>query len=834
MSDRELWKRLKEVFAASYEMPIEERDAYLEAACAGDGKLLARARALLAPDPEAAARLDTPALGQAVLRPPSGGDSLVGRSIGAYRILREIGEGGMGTAYLACRNDDQYQQQVAIKLVRRGMSTGYFQGRFRQERQILASLQHPNIARLLDGGVTEEGWPYCVLEYVEGEAIDIYCDRQGLGIDQRLRLFESVCSAVHYAHRNLIVHCDLKPSNILVTAEGVPKLLDFGIAKLLHPDLDDAMPTLTLGPRMLTPEYASPEQVSGRPITTASDVYSLGVVLFQLLTGRRPYDVASRSPRDVERVICEGSVQRPSNSIAREDGEASSLPPFDVGLDAHPAKLRRRLRGDLDNITLMALRKEPGRRYGSVEQLQEDLQRHRRRRPVLAMPDTVGYRVGKFVRRHPLGVALFLALLSSSFALQAMHEKARRSDKISINSVQLVRATFEGADPYGMHGIGLRPVRFLHSAEEAIRDLEIGVLVQAELLDIMGVAYKHLGYYKKAIEVLRDALRIRQEELAPEHPDVATSLSHLGVVLWRNQELEEAREHLERSLELRRAADAGEEKIADSLNGLALVLWDQGSKAEAEALLREAQEGLQQAEESNPLALAATLNNLGNLLRVTAGGLEEAARLHQWALELRQAQWPDGHALVGDSLNNLGAVLEGSGHLDEARESHLAALAMWRDRLGREHPRAATSLHNLGRILVRLSDFSGARERYEEALEIQRYAFPEGHLDMVKTLSDLGFLEFQSGAMARAEEHWSKALSVHGEPPAVADSQELANLYTGLGMIRKSKGALREAKRRFTQAEAVYLNLGQKVDAEEMEGYIQQLDAELLALGETP
>ena len=341
-----------------------------------------------------------------------------GRRIGPYQTLREIGRGGMGVVWLATRADDAYQKQVAIKLVWPGPESGEVLRRFRQERQILANLEHPNIARMLDGGTTEEGWPYVVMEYIEGQSITHYCTAHQLSLNERLQLFRTVCDAVQYAHQNLVVHRDLKPGNILVTEGGTVKLLDFGIAKLLNPDLspDDSAATRT-GLHLMTPEYASPEQVRGEAITTASDVYSLGVVLYELLTGQRPYQFKNHSLPEIERVICEQEPTAPSRSQKSEGGTLKSEEKADVvflpssALRVPPSFLR----GDLDNIVLMALRKEARQRYGSVAQLSEDLRRYLAGEAVLARKDTLGYRAGKFVRRHRIGVVtaalIFITLL---------------------------------------------------------------------------------------------------------------------------------------------------------------------------------------------------------------------------------------------------------------------------------------------------------------------------------------------------------------------------------------------------------------------------------------
>src|SRR5262245_28756322 len=330
--------------------------------------------------------------------------------VGPYRLIREIGRGGMGTVLLAVRSDDAFQKRVAIKVLRRGMDTDAIVGRFRHERQILASLEHPHIASLLDGGTTDDGLPYFVMEYVDGQLVTDYCDAKALDTTSRLELFRKICAAVQHAHQNLVIHRDIKPANVLVTSDGTPKLLDFGIAKLLNPDPGVQTLAATIaGSPLMTPEYASPEQVRGETVTTATDVYSLGVLLYELLTGRRPYDLPSRTPDEIQRVVCNSVPVRPSTVVTHAASSQSTRdrPEIDSERTRPPDadRLRRRLAGDLDNIVLKALAKEPSRRYASVDQFSEDIHRHLTGLPVIARKDTLGYRTAKFIRRNRAGVA---------------------------------------------------------------------------------------------------------------------------------------------------------------------------------------------------------------------------------------------------------------------------------------------------------------------------------------------------------------------------------------------------------------------------------------------
>ncbi len=392
------WEKIKDVLATALELPAGERGSYLDQSCGGDSLLRGDVERLLHHESEVSSHFlnQTELAETAVALLPADENPWIGRRVGAYEIEEQIGAGGMGEVYRAFRADDQYRKQVALKLIRAGQDSGSVIARFKNERQILAGLEHPNIARLLDGGTTDEGLPYLVMELIEGQAIGEFCEARKLSISDRLGLFLQVCAAVQYAHQRLIIHRDIKPGNILVTGDGVPKLLDFGIAKIL--DLPGGLgqmdSTLTMF-RVLTPQYASPEQVKGETITTASDVYSLGVVLYELLTGRGPYSRTSSTADEVARAVCESEALRPSTAV-----RAGRSPSFIIS----PEKLAKQLRGDLDNIVLMALRKEPQRRYASVEQFAEDIRRHLLNVPVIARKDTARYRASKFLMRHKAGV----------------------------------------------------------------------------------------------------------------------------------------------------------------------------------------------------------------------------------------------------------------------------------------------------------------------------------------------------------------------------------------------------------------------------------------------
>lgn len=427
----ERWKQIRGVFEAAELLAAPEQPAYLDRACAGDAELRVEVEALLRAQSQAGSDfMGHPAADMMLLTDGEAQTaSRIGCRLGPYQIVAEIGHGGMGEVYRAVRIDGQFDQQVAIKLVRAGLRLQFIVERFLHERQILATLNHPHIARLLDGGTTEDGVPYLVMELIDGNRIDTYCQEHRLSITERLQLFIRVCAAVEYAHQRLIVHRDIKPGNILVTNDGTPKLLDFGIAKIVDVSGDSE----TTMARPMTPEYASPEQIRGEPITTATDVYSLGVVLYHLLTGRSPYLVSAKVPSRLSYAIAETEPQRPSTAVAAvaraTEKEAGPMAHADTVLsdcELTPATLRRRLSGDLDSILLMALRKEPERRYGSVQQFAADITRHLNGLPVLASKGSWSYTTGKFVARHRTAVAAAaLVLIALVVGIAATEHQAR-------------------------------------------------------------------------------------------------------------------------------------------------------------------------------------------------------------------------------------------------------------------------------------------------------------------------------------------------------------------------------------------------------------------------
>jgi serine/threonine protein kinase/tetratricopeptide (TPR) repeat protein len=726
-----------------------------------------------------------------------------GLVIGSYRLIRSLGRGGMGEVFLAERADEQFRQNVAIKLVRRGLLSGQVQGRLRQERQILASLDHPNIARLYDGGATADGTPYIVMEYIDGEPIDIHCDRRQLTVTQRLRLFITVCAAVHRAHQNLIVHRDLKPSNILVTRDGVPKLLDFGIAKRLDLDEHATMYTMAVTQadvRVMTPDHASPEQIRGDIISTASDIYVLGVLLYELLSGYKPFSLRGKHFGEVERTICEDVPAMPSEVIATaERQEDSGLSTVAAQRSTGISKLRRELKGDLDNIVAMAMRKEPERRYSSAEQLAGDVDRYLRGMPVLARPDSWSYRAGKFVQRYALGVALSAALMATLIgftvtvymqSLRIEQERDLAQAQRSIADSQRERAeavsgflidSFNVVDPFAEGGNVITARQILdNGAARIAHELNDQQAIKADVLDTIGSAYLGLDLPAQARPLIEQGLAVRQqlfgedsaavarslytlnqvyekegnldaaEQLAsqglainqrqtgPASATTATSLCRLGVIKKIRGEFAAAEKLLQSCLDIRRARlGPHDATITIPLDNLAHIASQRGDSQRAKTYLAEALEIDRSARsEEHPQYI----RHLIRLAEVThdLGDTSEAEALYRKAVALNQRVLGPEHRESIDTLSAFGTFLMETERLDEAQKVLTAVLEANRRVRGPTHSYIGNDLENLGRLAYRRGDFAGAGRYLEEALEIYRQRLPPTHGFIATSLTTLG------------------------------------------------------------------------------------------------
>lgn len=772
--DPDRWQRIEELFFAALDLDAAARGELLSGASHADPEVAREVTAMLAAhecgeageewgierfllaDPLADPKMDRPG-------------SRIGSQVGVYRLVELIGRGGMGEVYLAERADGQFEQRVAVKLLRAGFDSSQAVARFRAEREILARLEHPHIARLLDGGVTTEGLPFLAMEYVWGEPIDRFCAARDLPVEARLRLFLDVCRPVHFAHRNLVVHRDLKPSNILVTESGEVKLLDFGVAKLLEEGPAE-LATRT-GLLLLTPEYASPEQVRGGSITTATDVYALGLLLSEILTGQRAQQVADLSPAGVARSVCEEAPMPPSAAV--------------------PDRLARRLRGDLDTVVATALQKDPARRYASAERLADDVQRHLEGRPIQARADSFGYRTGKFLRRYRLAAAasaaVMAALLVGLLLAVSGLVRARRAEAEARREAETVRQVsdlligiFKVSGPGEASGETVTARELLDRGAERVQEqLADQPAVQGNLLRTIGRAYSELGLYERAqglfekdLAVRRalhgeghpevaasltllaevaswrgdfarteklalQALEIQETKLGLDHLEAARSLAAAGLASLRHGDLAAAQARLERALAIKeKALGPGHPDLGGILDNLATVRWQARDLEGARALYERALALWTRRYGERHPHVAGTLNNLA-LVEEQAGRFQEALAFHERTLAIRRSLFAPDHPDIAESLDNFGTLLNNAGDLARARSMLEEALAIRERSLGPEHPLVGATLTNLGLVLARLGERDQARPYLERSLDILARALGPDHPDLASRSPDV-------------------------------------------------------------------------------------------------
>jgi serine/threonine protein kinase/tetratricopeptide (TPR) repeat protein len=853
--------QIESAFEQALELPEHLQSAWLSATHGSDLELVAEVRALLEAH-RAAGILDSP-----VVR--SGPDpEPADRRVGPYRLLRELGRGGMGVVYLAERDDGQFRKRVAVKILRGSPDAEELHTRFLAERQILASLNHPNIAQLLDGGVTDGRLPYLVMEYVDGVPITDYCDAHRLGIRARLALFRHVCDAVSHAHQNLIIHRDLKPSNITVTRDGRVKLLDFGIAKLLNPDLGAfATPVTRAHHRVMTPEYASPEQIRGDPLTTASDVYSLGIVLYQVLTGHSPYNLTRRSAHEIVEAVCERDPDRPSTKITRthrltfEDGSSREINPEAVSATrgASIERLRRQLRGDVDAIVMMAIRKEPARRYHSTDALRRDIDRYLDELPVTAHQGSRWYRVRKQLVRHRFqvaatavvagsllagaGVATWQAAVARSerdraqAALLTAEQSLRQTEEVTDFLVDL----FEASDPAESAGDTVTARDLLNRGLNRVDALSTEPAVQARVLGAIGRVHRSLGDYERAGPLLERSLALRRAALGPEHVEVAESMQELGTLLRLRGTYPAAESLYLSSLAMqRRVAPADEIRTAATLSELAALQHTMGRYAAADSLYREVY-GIRLArlggEHSRTIAtldqIAVVTRDMGkrdsagvilnNVLQIrervlgadhpdVATTLSQLATIHagrgEWketeallrrALRIRERAFGADHPEVARTMGMVASSLTFQGRLDEAETMHRQSLGVLRRTIGPDHTTIAAALNSLGLVLKDKGQLAEAEVLFRESVAMYRRVFRSDHAHLATSLRNLATVRARRGDAVGAESLFVQSLEMRRRMLGPRHSF----VATSMGDLARFK----RDQRRFAEAEALYLEL---------------------------
>jgi serine/threonine-protein kinase len=809
------WQRVGDLLESALERPAGERESFVRQAAAGDAELVAEVLSLLAADQRAPGFLDSGVfelVGGAldVAAEPPGSEQVVGD----YRLLRELGRGGMSRVHLAEPLDDRLGRQVAIKrLVAAAGAREELGRRLAAEGRVLAALAHPHIAQVFDAGIDADGDPYLVMEYVDGEPLVAWCAREGASIERRIELFLEVCSAVAHAHRRFVVHRDLKPSNILVDRSARVKLLDFGIAKLLDPAAPGGMePPTRTGLLPMTPEYAAPEQVRGGEITTATDVWQLGILLHELLTGRRPYRFDGRSAADLERLVCDREATLPSATVTaagsgRTDEPLAGAPPLS------PLRLAAALRGDLDTIVLHALEKDPAARYGSVEALADDLRRWRAGLPIRARPATRRERLVKFVRRHRAGVALSVAALAGGLAFVAalvvqVRATAVERDRARLESRKAGEVTaflldlFESSDPAESRGEEIPARELLARGAERIRAADLDPELRARMLEVLGRVHGKLGSFERAAELLEEALRLEESAGRGATLAAAETRARLADVRLSQADGVAAAALLREALAIRaRLAGEASREVAETLNDLAVAMRMQDDAAAAEPLLVRALDILAAHAGEAPVTLAQARINLSDTL-ADLGRYEEAEAQAREGVRLLDQLGGPAHPDLASAQRSLAALLTRRGQFAEAEPLQAAALELRRRLYGEDHPLVAQVLNDLAFLREEQGNLEGAAATYAEAMSVYERTFGAGHQAVAIIGANRAQIELKRRRPVAAEELALRALAIYRESIG-SENASGARVLLLLGTAREMQGDPQGAERLYREALAV-------------------------------
>lgn len=722
------FQRVKQIFNQLADLAPDERAERLDAACGGDQELRAELEALLAGADASDATVRRVVGNVAADALGDSPASSVGRVYGPWRLTRLVARGGMGAVYLAERADGSYEQQAAVKLVNAALMSPLALRRFDDERRILARLQHPNIARLIDGGTSADGEPWLAMEYVDGSRIDEYCQARSLDIPARLALFRKVCAAIDYAHRNLVVHRDIKPSNVLVDADGEPKVLDFGLAKLFEDEDGKTAPTVTEH-RALTPRYASPEQLKGEPLTISTDVYSLSVLLYELLAGANPYEATAGDAAALHFAICDGDREPPSSAATRDGGVGAG--------DRREAA--RELKGDLDNIVLKGLRAEVERRYGTVGDLVEDIERYLRDEPVMARPDTWRYRTAKFMKRRrtpvlaAVGVIAAIATLSALFVDRIITERdAAEAARARAEQVtEFLTDLLAGADRFESAGREITVRDILDEGADRIRtELPGQPAQQARLMQRIADTYNALSLNDEAAALSREAWDVRREALGDDHIETLASkrnYAHYARLAGEDVDASIAllREALAAQID---AVGPASHEVASTRNAIGSALRYGGDQLGALEEFRAALEILENlpAGHDDRRFRPELLNQIGNISNSLAD-TDGAIGYYGRALDLLEERGETDHPLVGALLNNIGVSLRGRGDLEEALSYMERAVEHTRRVLGEQSEDYEVQLSSLGKVLGQLERFEEANRALDAARDVAETLYGRDH-----------------------------------------------------------------------------------------------------------
>ena len=818
----ERWRVLSPFLDQALEIAADDRAAWLASLSARDAALAADLKAILAQHDRVR---QSQFLECAVLQPQTApAASLAGQVVGAYRLIARLGQGGTGSVWLAERCDGRFEGRAAVKLLNISLVGRAGEQRFRREGNILARLRHSRIAHLIDAGVSPAGQPFLVLEHVNGQSIDQYCNDRSLSIESRLHLFLDVLDAVAHAHANLIVHRDIKPANVLVSTEGQVKLLDFGIAKLIERDSGWGSTTTTEGltrdgGAVLTPEYAAPEQLTGAAVTTATDVYALGVLLYLLLSGTHPVGSAHGSPAALIKAIVDADPPSPSAVVVSADANAS----LDLARQraTTPARLQRALRGDLDTIIAKAMKKDPAERYPSVTTMADDLRRVLRHQPITARPDALGYRTIRFIRRHlaavaasAAGVVLLAGLIGvHTQRLAAERDRAQREAAKATKASEMLMGVLTSADPYAIRDRNGEPtVRALldAGATQVQREFAAEPDLQAQLLSTMGRTYRRLGLYDKAENLLEQALVSGQRAFGTEHVTVAQTLQYLGVVLADKGDYQGAARRLEQALAIqRRLLGGAHADIAVTLSELGRVYQDQGFNARAEPLHREALEMRRRLLGDEDKETAVSLSDLASVRRLD-GDLAGAETLIRQSLAINRKTRGDGHPNTAINLHDLALVIAARGDYAAAQSLLQQALVVQRKTLGEKHTVVAATDNSLSRVLLAQGRYEDAALAEQSALEIAGDALPPDHPLVAIYTINLGAVQLARktpAATAAAELLLRDGVRIRALSPGVVPGRRRTFVEDdwSVGAAKSLLGAALTAQHRYDEAEAVLL-----------------------------